>query len=298
MKRDLQRGVGTALVTPFSAAGDVDEESLRALVARQHDVDFLVPVGSTGEAPTLSSEESSRVVRVVAEEAGAGQPVLAGATSSDTRVAIESTRAVIEAGATHVMHATPMYNRPPQRGLLDHFRAIADAATRPVVLYNVPGRTACNLAAETALELAEHPNIVGIKEASANLAQISEILRNRPEGFLVFSGDDALTLPLVAMGADGVISVVSNVVPGKVMELVRAASSGSLDEARALHHALTPLVDFAFVDTNPIPIKRMLAHVGVCRAAVRSPLAPMNEEHDARIGRLADSLGLGAEEAA
>ncbi len=291
-KQDLLPGVGTALVTPFTANGEVDEESLRRLVARQRAVSFLVPVGSTGEAPTLSAEECRRVVRVVAEAAAPDQPVLAGATSADTRAAIASTRSVIEAGATHVMHATPMYNRPPQRGLLEHFRAIADASTRPIVLYNVPGRTACNMEAETALELAEHPNIVGIKEASGNVGQVSEILRNRPDGFLVYSGEDGLTLPLVAMGADGVISVVSNAAPRRMVELVQAAATGALDEARALHHALTPLIDFAFVDTNPIPIKRVLAHLGACRADVRSPLAVMREDAAAPVARIADSLGL------
>ena len=234
----------------------------------------------------------------MAEFARSDQPIVAGATSSDTRQAIETTRAVIGAGATHVMHATPMYNKPPQRGLLEHFRAIADVSIRPVLLYNVPGRTACNLAAETALELAEHPNICGIKEASADIGQISEILRNRPDGFLVFSGDDALTLPLVAMGADGVVSVVSNVVPAQMTELVAAAGAGSLKRARTLHHALTPLMDFAFVDANPIPIKRVLSYLGVCGATVRRPLVPMTGDPESAIAPLADRLGLTREAAA
>ncbi|MEM7414309.1 MAG: 4-hydroxy-tetrahydrodipicolinate synthase [Gemmatimonadota bacterium] len=294
----LPAGVGTALVTPFAAGGAIDHEALRALVRRQHDVAFLVPVGSTGEASTLSSEERVDVVRTVASEARSNQPVVAGATSSDTRVAIESTRSMIEAGATHVMHATPMYNRPPQRGLLAHFTAVADRSTRPVLLYNVPGRTACTLEAETTLALAEHPNIIGIKEASGDLALISEILRHRPEGFRVYSGDDALTLPLVAMGADGVISVVSNVVPGEMVDLVDASASGSLDRARALHHTLTPLMDFAFIDSNPIPIKRVLAHMGVCEATVRSPLDAMVGDQERPIGSLLDAVELAREEAA
>lgn len=294
----LPAGVGTALVTPFAEDGSIDHEALGALVRRQHDVAFLVPIGSTGEASTLSSEERADVVRTVASEARSNQPVVAGATSSDTRVAIESTRSMIEAGATHVMHATPMYNRPPQRGLLAHFTAVADASTRPVLLYNVPGRTACTLEAETTLALAEHPNIIGIKEASGDLALISEILRNRPDGFHVYSGDDALTLPLVAMGADGVISVVSNVVPREIVDLVAASASGSLDRARALHHTLTPLMDFAFIDSNPIPIKGVLAHMGVCTARVRSPLDVMVGDQERAIGSLLDAVELAREEAA
>lgn len=294
----LRPGVGTALVTPFQEDGALDEESLRALVVRQSGVSFLVPSGSTGEAPTLSPEERRRVVRIVAEAADSDQPVLAGATSSDTRAAIESTHSVIEAGATHVMHATPMYNRPPQRGLIEHFSAVADAASRPIVLYNVPGRTACNLAAETTLELAEHPNIVGIKEASGDVMQISEILRKRPDGFFVFSGDDALTLPLVAMGADGVISVVSNVVPKEMSDLVRAAQSGELDDARSIHHSLTPLMDFAFVDSNPIPIKGVLEYLGHCGGTVRSPLASLDADVAARIGQIVATLEVRTEGAA
>lgn len=296
--RELTAGVGTALVTPFTTSGSLDPAALKALVRRQRAAAFLVPVGTTGEASTLTEEERRAVVRIVASEAQNCQAIVAGATSANTRVAIESSAAMIEAGATHLMHATPMYNRPPQRGLIAHFTAVADAATRPVLLYNVPGRTACNLEAETALELAEHPNIVGIKEASGDIGQISEILRHRPAGFLVFSGDDALTLPLVAMGADGVISVVSNVAPDAMADLVSSAADGELDRARVIHHGLTPLMDFAFIDSNPIPIKRVLAEMGVCGPTVRSPLAPMSDGQGSGIDQMLVALELIAEEAA
>ena len=294
----LTGGVGTALVTPFDSSAAVDQEALRKLVARQSGVDFLVPCGSTGEASTLSLDERREVVRIVAEASRGRVPIVVGASSSDTKTAIETTQALVEAGASHVMHAAPMYNRPPQRGLSAHFRAIADEAARPVVLYNVPGRSACNIAVETTLALAEHPNIVGIKEASGDIGQISSILRHRPDGFLVFSGDDALTLPLIAMGAEGVISVVSNVAPTLMAELVRAARSGDLDAARGLHHALTPLMDFAFIDSNPIPIKEVLAHLGWCGNVVRRPLATLDRAAAAPVAAIVASLGISTEEAA
>ncbi|HKJ00831.1 MAG TPA: 4-hydroxy-tetrahydrodipicolinate synthase, partial [Longimicrobiales bacterium] len=275
------RGCGTALVTPFLDDGSVDEESLRALVEWQIEegVDFLVPGGSTGEAATLTQEEHTRVVAITAEQARGRVPVVAGAGSNDTARAIRLSRAVVEAGATHLLHVSPSYNKPPQRGLVAHFTAIADAVDRPVVLYNVPGRTASNVEAATQLTLAAHPNIVATKEASGNLSQMGEILRGRPEGFSVLSGDDALTLPLVALGGDGIISVVSNATPRAMAELTRAALSGDTAAARALHHRLAPWMSAAFIESNPIPVKAALAAMGRLRNVLRLPLVPLAEVH-------------------
>lgn len=300
MTKALRGGVGTALVTPFHEDGSIDVDALRASVARQESggVSFLVPCGSTGEAPTLSLEEREQVVETTAEAVSSGLPIVAGATASSTAVAVETTRRFVAAGATHTLHASPMYNKPPQRGLVDHFRAVADATTSPVVLYNVPGRTASNIDAETTLALAEHPNIVGIKEASADLDQISEIIRHRPDDFFVYSGDDALTLPLMALGAEGVISVVSNVAPDLMSTLVRSAAEGDFTAARDLHHRLTPLMDFAFVESNPIPVKALMAHLGLCNPTMRSPLTALAESYRSEIASVLDRVGISTAEAA
>jgi 4-hydroxy-tetrahydrodipicolinate synthase len=268
-------------VTPFRDDGSVDEAALRALVEWQiqEGVDFLVPAGSTGEAATLAPEEQVRVVAVTAEQARSRVPVVAGAGSNDTAKAVRMSRAVTEAGATHLLHVSPMYNKPPQRGLVAHFTAIADAVERPVVLYNVPGRTASNMEAATTLRLAEHANVVAVKEASGNLAQMEEILRNRPDGFAVLSGDDALTLTLVSMGGDGVISVVSNATPRAMADLTRAALDGNLERAGELHHRLTPWMSAAFVESNPIPVKAALAAMGRIRNVLRLPLVPLADQH-------------------
>ncbi|HVT38204.1 MAG TPA: 4-hydroxy-tetrahydrodipicolinate synthase, partial [Gemmatimonadaceae bacterium] len=209
MTSELLTGCATALVTPFQADGAIDEKALATLVDWQiaEGVHGLVPVGSTGEAATMSLEERCRVVRITAEHAAGRMPVIAGAGGNDTRVAIEVSRAMESSGATHLLHVSPMYSKPPQRGIIAHFRAIADEVRLPVVVYNVPGRTASNIEAETMLALAEHPNIVAVKEASGNLAQIDEIIRHRPATLSVLSGDDALTLGVIAAGGHGIISV-------------------------------------------------------------------------------------------
>lgn len=273
----LLRGCGTALVTPFTSSGEVDEGVLRALVQVQlaAGIDFLVPCGSTGEAATLSFDEHVSVVRVVADEVGARVPVVAGAGSNDTRKAIEFSHAVTDAGATHLLHVSPMYSKPPQRGLVAHFIAVADASTLPVMLYNVPGRTAGNMDAHTTLELARHPRIVAMKEASGNLAQVDALLREREPGFHVLSGDDALTLPMMAMGGEGVVSVVSNVFPAGMVALTRALATSDMDRARALHRAMLPFFSAAFVESNPIPAKAVLADMGAMQNVLRSPLVPL-----------------------
>src|SRR5689334_20298775 len=215
-------GCGTALATPFIESGEIDERSLRSFVEWQitSGVHFLVPCGSTGEAATMTVAEHRRVVEITVEQTAGRVPVVAGAASNDTKKAIALSREMAAAGATHLLHASPMYNKPPQRGIIAHFRAIADAVDLPIVVYNVPGRTASNIEARTTLALAEHPRIVAIKEASGNLAQVTTILRERPTEFSVLSGDDALTLPIMAAGGDGVVSVVSNATPRLMARLV------------------------------------------------------------------------------
>lgn len=270
-------GCGTALVTPFTDAGELDLPALRALVEWQiaEGIDFLVPCGSTGEAQTMDDGERERVVATVVEAARGRVPVMAGATSNDTRRAVDETRRMCALGVDAILTATPYYNKPTQDGLARHFLAIADASTRPVCLYNVPGRTAVNLLPATALRLAEHPNVRGIKEASGDLRQIVEILRHRPAGFAVLSGDDWLAFAVVASGGDGLISVTSNEVPAAMTELVHLARRGDLTAARACLYRLLPLMDANFLETNPSPVKAGLAALGKIRDVLRLPLVPV-----------------------
>ena len=274
-------GCGTALVTPFTPNGDVDEAALRGLVRWQIDegVHFLVPCGSTGEAATLSIAEHRRVVEITVEVAEGRVPIVAGAGTNDTARAVALSREMQAAGATHLLHVSPAYNKPPQRGIIAHFRAIADAVDIPIVIYNVPGRTASNIEARTTLTLAEHPRIVAIKEASGNLAQITDILRNRPRGFSVLSGDDAFTLAVMAAGGEGVISVVSNATPRLMARLVDWCARGDFAEARALALRLTPWFQAAFVDANPIPVKAALSMMGKIENVLRLPLVPLEDTH-------------------
>jgi 4-hydroxy-tetrahydrodipicolinate synthase len=274
-------GCGTALVTPFTAAGGVDEAAVRRLVEWQiaEGIHFLVPCGSTGEAATLTPAEQRRVVEITVEVAEGRVPIVAGAGSNDTARAIALSLEMQAAGATHLLHVSPAYNKPPQRGIIAHFLAIADAVDLPIVVYNVPGRTASNIEARTTLALAEHPRIVAIKEASGNLAQVTEILRNRPTGFSVLSGDDALTLAVMAAGGEGVISVVSNATPRLMARLVDLCAAGDFAEARALAMRLTPWFEAAFIDSNPIPVKAALAMMGRIENVLRLPLVPLGEGH-------------------
>ena len=285
MAPDRLAGCGTALVTPFADDGAVDEAALRALVDWQIEqgVHFVVPCGSTGEAATMTPAEHRRVVAIVADQTAGRVPVVAGAGSNDTARAVALSREMQAAGATHLLHVSPMYNKPPQRGIVAHFHAVADAAALPVVVYNVPGRTASNIEAATTLQLAEHPRIVGVKEASGNLAQIDEIIRHRPEKFSVLSGDDALTLAVMAHGGDGVISVISNATPRLMAELVNFARAGDFAAARATHHRLGAWMTAAFVESNPLPVKAALAMQGRIRNVLRSPLVPLDPAHEARV---------------
>ncbi len=273
------QGCGTALVTPFTERGEVDFPALRALVDWQiaEGIDFLVPCGSTGEAQTLDETERERVVASVIEVSAGRVPVMAGATSNDTARAVAETERMCRLGADFILSATPYYNKPTQEGLYRHFSAVADAATKPVCLYNVPGRTAVNLKPSVAVRLAAHPNVLGIKEASGDLKQVMEILRERPEDFTVLSGDDWLTLPLIAAGGDGLISVTSNEVPGPMTAFVHLALSGDMEWGRDWHYRLLPLMDANFLETNPAPVKAALALMGRIQNVLRLPLVPVTE---------------------
>ena len=278
-------GCGTALVTPFTGQGAIDERALRDLVAWQIDegIDFLVPCGSTGEAATMSAEEQCRVITVVVEETRGRVPVVAGAASNDTQRAIALSKAAKAAGATHLLHTSPMYNKPPQRGIIAHYRAIAEAVDLPIVVYNVPGRTGSNVEARTTLELAQTRNIVAVKEASGNLAQITDILRDRPPHFSVLSGDDEMTLPVMAAGGDGIVSVVSNVTPRLMTDLCGCMQRHDLPGARERHYQLLPWMRAAFVESNPLPVKAALAAMGKIQNVLRLPLVPLSEANLATV---------------
>jgi len=279
--RPLLRGCGTALVTPFTQSGEIDEAALRAFVDWQVDegIHFVVPCGSTGEAATMSLEEHRRVVEITVEQVNGRVPVAAGAGSNDTKKAIALSKEMKEAGATHLLHTSPMYNKPPQRGIAAHFRAIADEVDLPLIVYNVPGRTGSNVEAATTLELAGHENITAVKEASGNVAQVAEIIRGKPADFTVLSGDDALTLAILAEGGDGVISVTSNVVPRLVSRMVEVFDEGDSREAREIAHRLSQWTAGAFVESNPIPAKAALAFMGRMKNVLRLPLVPLKESH-------------------
>jgi 4-hydroxy-tetrahydrodipicolinate synthase len=273
------QGCGTALVTPFTEAGQIDFAALRALVDWQiaEGIDFLVACGSTGEAQTLDDSERERVVAAVVEVAAGRVPVMAGATSNDTSRAVDETQRMCRLGADYILSATPYYNKPTQDGLYRHFTAIADAATKPVCLYNVPGRTAVNLRPTVTLRLACHPNIMGIKEASGDLKQVMDILRERPDDFAVLSGDDWLTLGVIAAGGDGLISVASNEVPAAMTALVNLLLSGNSEKARTWHYRLLPLMDANFLETNPAPVKAALHAMGRIQNVLRLPLLPASD---------------------
>lgn len=276
------KGCGTALVTPFRNDGAVDEQALRKLVEWQIDqgIRMLVPCGSTGEAATLTPQEHRRVVEITVEQAKGRVPVIAGAGSNDTAKAVAFSKEMKAAGATHLLHVSPMYNKPPQRGIIEHFERIADATDLPVIVYNVPGRTGSNVEAKTTLALARVPNIVAVKEASGNPAQITDIIKDRPDHFAVLSGDDELTLALMAAGADGVISVISNATPRAMSQLCEAAFMGDFTNARRLHLRLLPWMRAAFVESNPIPVKAAMAMLGRIENKLRLPLVPLLEGHE------------------
>ena len=290
------RGCGTALITPFQKDGKLDEAAMRRLVRRQLEegIDFLIPCGTTGESPVLSDEEHAGVVEITLEEARGKVPVIAGAGGNNTRHVCEQVRQVERLGVDGILSVSPYYNKPTQEGLYQHFRAIAQSTHLPVIVYNVPGRTGSNIEPGTLVRLAEIPNILGVKEASGNVAQIGEILRRVPERFKVLSGDDGVTLPLLAMGACGVISVVSNVVPREMTEMVSLCNRGDFRAARRLHYRLLPLMQVLFIETSPIPVKAALAALDLIQPVYRLPLVPMQPETHAKLLKVLEDLELPA----
>ena len=274
-------GCGTALVTPFNTDSTVDEGALRALVDWQIEegIHFLVPCGSTGEAATMTIDEHLRVVDVVVKQARGRVPILAGAASNDTEKAVDLSKRVAGLGVTHLLHTSPWYNKPPQRGIVAHYAAIAAAVDLPIVVYNVPGRTGSNIEAKTTLELSRIPGIVATKEASGNLSQIADVIRGRAPEFSVLSGDDELTLAVMALGGDGIVSVVSNVTPKLMAELCNRMAAGDYAAARKIHMQLLPWMRAAFVESNPMPAKAALATMGKIKNVLRSPLVPLADVH-------------------
>jgi 4-hydroxy-tetrahydrodipicolinate synthase len=287
-------GTGTALVTPFRRDGALDERALRGLILRQIEagIDFLVPCGTTGESPTLTREEHRRVVEIAVKLGQGKVPVLAGAGGYNTTEVIARARELAEIGADGILSVTPYYNKPTQEGLYQHFRAIAQAVPLPIILYSVQGRTGVNIEPATVKRLAELENVVGIKEASGNISQMAAILNVVPEDFLVLSGDDAITLPVMALGGCGVISVASNEIPAEMTELTRLASKGDFAGAREIHRRHHPLMEINFVESNPIPVKAALAEMGLLEPVWRLPLVPPKAENRARIRAVLESLGL------
>ena len=296
MKADWMRGCATALVTPFKTDGAIDEGRMRALVDRQINggVRLLVPCGTTGESATMTEEEDQRVIALTVEVARGRARVIAGAGSNSTAAAIEYSQRARDLGADAVLQVAPWYNKPTQEGLYAHFRAIAEAIREmPIMLYNVPGRTSSNIAAQTVLRLAKDcENIVAIKEASGNLTQIMEILSARSANFCVLSGDDAVTLPLIALGAKGIVSVASNEVPDLMSRMTNLALDGKWDEARALHYRLLPLMEVNFIESSPGPVKAAMAVMGLLAENFRLPLVPIQEKSRTRIREVLAELGV------
>src|SRR6185503_1236720 len=296
MKLDWMRGCATALVTPFTTDGSIDEARMRALVDRQINggVRLLVPCGTTGESATMTEDEDARVIGLTVEVARGRAEVIAGAGSNSTLSAIEYSKRAQDLGADAVLQVAPWYNKPTQEGLYAHFRAIAEAVPGlPIMLYNVPGRTSSNIAAQTTLKLARDcENIVAVKEASGNLSQIMEILRDRPAGFSVLSGDDAVTLPLIALGAEGIVSVASNEIPDLMSQMTNCALEGKWDEARALHYRMLPLMEINFIESSPGPVKAAMTMMGLLEEHFRLPLVPITEKSRAGIREVLSELGV------
>lgn len=288
------RGTTVALVTPFLPGGDVDVEQLKALIDWhvEEGTDVILGTGTTGEASTLSTEEHKKVMELIVDYCAGRRPVICGAGSNSTREAIGLTQFAEKVGCDGVLSVGPYYNKPTQEGFFQHFGEIAACTQLPVILYNVPGRTGSNISAETTLRLAEIENIVGVKEASGNFSQIMEILRLRPEGFLVLSGDDAVALPLIALGGDGVISVVANETPRLLHEMVHAAFAGNWSKAREIHYRLLPLMEINFIETNPIPVKTALSMMERIHDEFRLPMVKMTEKNRHKLKAVLAELGL------
>ena len=287
-------GAGTALVTPFSADGRIDIDAVRRLALRQieNGIDMLVPCGTTGEAVTLNEAEYRQVLETVVEAAGGRVPVIAGAGSNSTDTAVHTARQAAACGVDAVLIVGPYYNKPTQEGYFQHFMAVADAVDCGIVLYNVPGRTGGNITADTQLRIAEHARVIGTKEASANFSQIYDIVRGKPEGFAVLSGDDDLVLAQIAIGMDGVISVAANEVPQEFSMMIHLALEGDFAQAMEIHYRLVDLLRGNFIESNPIPVKTAMAMMGLIEERFRLPLVPMQQEHRNTLERLLRTLDL------
>src|SRR5712671_5626796 len=288
------KGCGTAMVTPFRKDLSLDENALRRLIRRQivAGINFLVPCGTTGESPTLSHEEHLRVVAITVEEAKGKVPVLAGAGGYDTRNVIEMVREIERLGADGILSVTPYYNKPTQEGLYHHYKAIASATSLPIILYNVTPRTNVNIDPATVRRLSEIENIIGVKEASGSIAQITQVIQQVPEDFIVLSGDDSLTLPMVAMGGRGIIFVASNEIPAEMTTLAKLCLSGDFTTARAMQRKYLPLMEVNFIETSPVPVKAAMAAMGLLEPVWRLPLVPPRAENLARIRTVLESLAL------
>jgi 4-hydroxy-tetrahydrodipicolinate synthase len=287
-------GVGTALITPFTKSGMLDAAAVRRLARRQVDagVHFLVPCGTTGETPTLSTAERQQIVEICAEEAAGRALVLAGAGGYDTREVIHSVAEMQKAGAHGILSVTPYYNKPTPDGLYQHYKAIAESTTLPIIVYNVPGRTGCNVDPATLAHLATVPKIIGVKEASGNMTQMAEICQTAPPAFLVLSGDDAVTVPLMAIGGRGIISVASNEAPAEMVQMVEAAERGDFATAREWHRRLLPLMQVNFVESSPGPVKFAMAAMGLCEESYRLPMVAPRPAAQAKICAVLGAFGL------
>jgi 4-hydroxy-tetrahydrodipicolinate synthase len=288
-------GCGTALITPFKQDQTIDQDALGRLVEWQVEsgIHFLVPCGTTGETPALSKEEWLRVIDITIEVAGGKVPIVAGATSNYTAEAVEKARELSKRkGVDAILTASPYYNKPTQEGQYQHFKAIAEAVDKPLVLYNVPGRTAANIEPSTLGRLAKIPNIIAVKEASGNISQIAEVFNHVPESFLVFSGDDAVTLPVLSLGGVGIISVASNEIPREMAELTQAALDNDWKKARRIHRKFLPLMQANFIESNPMPVKAVLAMMGRIEEVYRLPMLPMKRETRGKLQQIASEVGL------
>jgi 4-hydroxy-tetrahydrodipicolinate synthase len=287
-------GVGTALVTPFTRSGDLDEKNVRRLGRRQIDagIHFLVPNGTTGENPTLTLAERVRIVEILVDEANGQVPILAGAGGYNTKEVVHLADEMRKAGASGILSVTPYYNKPTPEGLVQHYRTIADNTPLPIIVYNVPGRTGVNIDVNTLVRLAAIPNVIGVKEASGNVTQVCEICKAVPSDFLVLSGDDALTLPIMAIGGRGVISVVSNEIPREMVQMVEAAEGNDFAAARTVHARIMPLMQINFVESNPVPVKAAMAAMGLLEEVYRLPVTSPRPESREKILAVLNDLKL------
>ena len=289
------QGCGTALVTPFRQDESIDQQALSRLVEWQvsSGIHFLVPCGTTGETPTLTKEEWLRVIDITIEAAGGRVPIVAGATSNCTSDAVEKARELDHRpGVNAILTASPFYNKPTQEGQYQHFKAIAQAVDKPLVLYNVPGRTGANIEPATLGRLAKLPNIIAVKEASGNIGQIAELFNYVPDKFLVFSGDDAVTLPVIALGGVGIVSVASNEIPQEMSEMTSAALNNNWAKARSVHRKFVKLMQTNFIESNPMPVKAVLAMMGRIEEVYRLPMVPMKKETRIKLEQVAAEAGL------